>query len=112
MSDWNEDNFLDKLSDLTGKNASRERCAEAENLSARADSEDAAEIADKIREHKRTCAICSDLRERLSKFDEDDVAGRETGRAGAEERMDEEGAAAEERLDAWFKEFLSARKRK
>jgi hypothetical protein len=112
MSDWNEDNFLDKLSDLTGKNASRERCAEAENLSARANSEDAAAIADKIREHKRTCPICSDLRERLNKFDEDDVTGRQAGSVVSEERMDEEGAAAEERLDAWFKEFLSARKRK
>jgi hypothetical protein len=100
------------LSHLTGRKGDVEKCPEVEILSARGDSEGAAEIAEKIRQHAQTCPICSDLRERLKQFDEEDVAGRDARSAVAEGHADEEGSAAEERLDVWFKEFLAARRRK
>ncbi|HMD39655.1 MAG TPA: hypothetical protein VKH15_10255 [Candidatus Acidoferrum sp.] len=112
MSHWSEDNFLDRLSDVTGENGGREKCPEAEILSARAGSEGAAEIAEKIRQHERTCPTCSDLHKRLMQFDEQDVVGRDAESAAAEERLDEESVAAEGRLDAWFKGFLSAQSTK
>jgi hypothetical protein len=97
MSEWREENFLERLADSSAKTAGVELCPEAESLFARSDSGGNGAMSAELSQHLSDCGLCADLRQRLELFDQ----GRSTD-------LDSDGREAEKRLDAWMKGFVAA----
>ncbi len=97
MSDWREDNFLERLTHSSPIPAGLGLCPEAEALHARASSEGIEAVADRLSQHIVGCPLCSDLYRRLEMFDQ----------AGDLE-ADLSVIEVEKRLDSWLKGFLSS----
>src|ERR1700740_2078219 len=98
MSDWREDNFLEKLAHSSPKHSGISLCSEAESLCANADSEEIGPISGKLGQHIEHCPVCSDLHRRLVQFDQ-----------ANDHDVDFVAIEAEKRLDSWLKGLLSSR---
>ena len=97
MTEWNEDNFLEKITPLLGRSVGRALCSEASALSAVAGGQ-ASEIVKKaIAVHTLGCPTCTDLQRRLERFDDPALAGD-----------DAEWGQTEKRLDNWLQSFLAS----
>src|SRR5262249_4348756 len=99
MSEWREDNFLERLANARPERAGVELCPKAEVFDATVDSEGSATISDELLQHIRQCPVCFDLQNRLTLFDQADSLS-----------MAPEVMETERRLDAWLKGFLASRK--
>jgi hypothetical protein len=97
MSEWREDNFLEKLAHSSPKHAGINLCPEAQSLCTRADSEETGTISGKLSQHIEHCSVCSDLHRRLMLFDQPASLG-----------LDSDAIEAEKRLDSWLKGFLAS----
>ncbi len=98
MSDWREDNFLERLANGLPAGAEKKLCAEAEILCASADSAGTRTISGELRQHLERCPACSDLHRRLALFDQSSSLD-----------LDSQAMEAERRLDSWMKGFLASR---
>jgi hypothetical protein len=95
MSDWGEENFLEKLAHSSAKYGVAGLCPEAEILCASAEPGGTGPISAKLSHHLESCPVCSDLRRRLFLFEQSLGFG-----------LDAEAKEAEKRLDSWMKGFL------
>jgi hypothetical protein len=98
MSEWNEDNFVERLGPLLQQKsgAKQDRCPDAETLCAVAEAGGEGPQGEALARHLMNCPSCADLYSRLLNFER-----------GAQP----EGAASwnetEKRLDRWLGTFLS-----
>ena len=97
MSDWNEDNFLERLMPQLRQQRSAEPdpCPDAETLLAALEGEAPATVRAQVAEHLKQCPACAELQNRLLSFDtepspEPEAVWKETRK----------------RLDNWLEGFL------
>src|SRR5262249_12309743 len=97
MSEWSEDNFLERLAQSAAERMSTGICPKADDVSANVDSGGLKAISDELRQHMQHCPACSDLQRRLTLFEQ--ASGSETSPDTLE---------AEGRLGAWLRGFLAS----
>jgi hypothetical protein len=97
MSDWREDNFVERLARRSWRRAALLSCPAADSLGSVAVSAGLAAIPSRLGEHIGLCPTCSDLHRRLLLFDRP-----------ANLDLDSDTIQAGERLDSWLKGFLAA----
>jgi hypothetical protein len=100
MSEWREDDFLERLAHSSPKRMGPGVCPEAEILCASVESEGTGPISAKLAQHIERCPACSDLRRRLVLFDQPESIG-----------LDPDAMEAERCLDSWLKGFLASEAR-
>ena len=99
MSDWREDNFLERLTHSSSKGAGNAQCPAAELLSATVELEGANAVSDELSRHMKECPVCREIQQRLALFDQGDMAD-----------SDPQVIESERRLDSWMKGLLSSRR--
>lgn len=97
MSEWQEDNFLERLAHNSKENAVPVLCPEVEALYSGSDSGGIGPISPQLHQHIEHCPLCSDLRRRLDLFDKAESLV-----------LDSEAIEAEKHLDSWLKGFLAS----
>ena len=97
MSDWKEDNYLERLALPLDARSSFDLCPDAELLLSSTDQTASANVLESVSQHLEHCPICADIRSRLLQFDHLDKPAIDT------EVLDAEG-----RLDSWLKGFLAS----
>jgi hypothetical protein len=98
MSEWREDNFLERLANDGLAGTGRKLCPEAEILRAVAHHAGTSTISIELRKHLELCPACSDLQRRLAMFDQPVSVD-----------LDSQALEAERRLDSWIKGLLASR---
>lgn len=96
MSEWREDNFLEKLTHGSSQ-ANGRACPHIEEFCAVATSSTASPPSAEFLDHLDQCPVCSELLNRVALFDQPN--GLEVNSASPE---------MEQRLDCWLKGFLAA----
>jgi hypothetical protein len=96
MSEWSEDNFLERLGHVSSE-ANAHACPRIEAFCAAIASRETAATSIEFLEHLNVCPVCCDLHDRLVRFDQ--LNAREANSDAVE---------AEQRLDSWLKGFLAA----
>ncbi len=97
MSEWQEDNFLERLAHNSKENAVPVLCPEVEALSGGSDSGGVGPISAQLHRHIEHCPLCSDLHRRLDLFDKAESLV-----------LDSEAIEAEKHLGFWLKGFLAS----
>src|SRR5450631_1918982 len=97
MSEWQQDNFLERLTHSSPIRVGIGMCPEAEAFHALPNLEGSDAAAGELSQHLVSCPRCSDLRQRVDLFD------RQT-----ELEIDSEIVEAEKRLDSWLRGLLSS----
>jgi len=101
MSEWREDNFLERLSQRSQGDAGEDLCPLARTLYESASIDGPASISSEMIRHLKHCATCCDLYERILQFEQPSNSTSEA-----------ETSEALRRLDSWLKEFLRGETRK
>ena len=99
MTDWNEDNFLERLLAQARQQGGLERdpCPDAETLCAVLEGEAPALLREQVREHLKHCPNCAALESRLQNFE-----------AGSSPEPEAVWKETRKRLDNWLEGFLRA----
>ena len=97
MSEWQEDNFLERLAHNSKEDAVPMLCPEVEALYVGSDSGGVGPISAQLHQHIEHCPLCLDLQRRLDLFDKADSLV-----------LDSEAIEAEKHLDSWLKGFLAS----
>jgi len=97
MTGWNEDNFLEKISQLLGRRSGTAPCPEAAAFLAASDGDTSGVLKKAMAEHASGCPDCGDLQQRMERFDAPMVTDH-----------DAEWKQTEKRLDNWLESFLAS----
>lgn len=97
MSDWKEDNYLEKLALPLGARSILELCPDAELLLSSTEQTGSANVSESVSQHLEHCPTCAEIRSRLLQFDQPENS------AANPQTLDAEG-----RLDSWMKGFLTS----
>jgi hypothetical protein len=98
MREWQEDNFLERLTHSSPIRVGLGMCPEAEAFHAPPQGKGSNAATGQLGLHMMSCPRCSDLHRRLDLFDQH-----------AELEIDSEVVEAEKRLDSWLRGLLSSR---